>query len=76
VTVVLVKNVRRVNPVRPMMVRPILVRVAILDIIKKIWAKLLVYPAYQELIKKILGQQRVQLVAKDSIKVWPVMIPV
>jgi hypothetical protein len=76
VRVVLANNVRLVNFVPPMMIRPILVRVAILDIIKKIRAKLLVYPAYQELIKKILDQQRVLLVAKDSTKVWPVMIPV
>jgi hypothetical protein len=46
------------------------------DITKVMNHKRHVYRAFQELIKKILDQQRVHLVAKDSTKVWPVMIPV
>ena len=34
------------------------------------------FHAYQELIKKILDQLRVQLVKKDSTKIWLEMIPV
>jgi hypothetical protein len=51
VLVVLVNNVRRVNPVPPMMIPPIHVRLATRGIIKKIWAKLLVYPVFRVIFK-------------------------
>jgi len=51
VLVVLVNNVRRVNSVPPMMIRPIPVRLATRGIIKKIWAKLLVYPVFRVIFK-------------------------
>jgi hypothetical protein len=76
VLVVLVNNAWLVNFVHQAMLRLIRVHLVILDIIKKIWGKLHVYRAFLVLTKKILDQQRVQLVAKDSTKVWPVMIPV
>ena len=51
VLVVLVNNVRRVNRVRPMMIRPILVRLVTRGIIKKISAKLPVYRVFRGNIK-------------------------
>ena len=51
VLVVLVNNVRRVNLVRPMMQRPILVRRASPANIKALWAKLPAYPVFRANIK-------------------------
>ena len=59
VLVVLANNVRRVNLVRPMMLRLIRVHVAIQAIIKKNWVKLRVCHAFQERTKNMLDQQHV-----------------
>ena len=59
VLVVVANNVRRVNLVRPMMLRLIRVHVAIQAIIKKNWVKLRVCHAFQERTKNMLDQQHV-----------------
>ena len=51
VLMVLVNNARRVNRVRPMMIRPILARLVTRGIIKKIPAKLPAYPVFRANIK-------------------------
>ena len=50
-TVVLVNNARRVNRVRPMMIRPILARPVTRGIIKQLSAKLPAYPVFRANIK-------------------------
>jgi hypothetical protein len=69
--VVLVKNVRQVNHVHPMIKTLLRAHHVIPDIIKQIRAKYLVYPAYLERMKMTQVQQNVKIAALDNIQNIP-----
>jgi hypothetical protein len=66
--VVLVKNVRLVNHVHPMIKTLLCARHVIPDFIKQLWAKHLVYRAFLARMKTIPVQQNVKIAAVGNIK--------
>jgi hypothetical protein len=76
VTMALVKHARKVNLVNPMSILLILVLSVNLAIIKRTWAKRLVYPAYLERMKTTPVQPNVKSAALGNIKIHLATTPV